>query len=240
MNLITCQDLTLSYEKHPVVSGLSFSVEEGDCFCILGENGSGKSTLVKAIVGLIRPEHGRIQLKNGLRRSEIGYLPQQSAAQKDFPASVSEIVLSGTLISRFAARITAADRAEAEKNMELLGITGLASRSFSELSGGQKQRVLLARAFCAAKKVLVLDEPVTGLDPLVSAELYGIIEEKNKQEGLTVLSVSHSPERACRTATRILHLGDGGALFFGTPTDYLSSDMGKAYLAAGENKEDNQ
>ena len=227
MNLITCQDLTLSYEKHPVVSGLSFSVEEGDCFCILGENGSGKSTLVKAIVGLIRPEHGRIQLKNGLRRSEIGYLPQQSAAQKDFPASVSEIVLSGTLISRFAARITAADRAEAEKNMELLGITGLASRSFSELSGGQKQRVLLARAFCAAKKILVLDEPVTGLDPLVSAEL-------------TVLSVSHSPERACRTATRILHLGDGGALFFGTPTDYLSSDMGKAYLAAGENKEDNQ
>lgn len=236
MELITCENLTLSYEKNPVVRGLGFSVREGDCFCILGENGSGKSTLLKAIVGLIRPEHGRIRF-HGLHRSEIGYLPQQSAAQKDFPASVSEIVLSGALISRFAARVTADDRALAEKNMALLGITGLASRSFSELSGGQKQRVLLARAFCAAKRVLILDEPVTGLDPLVSAELYGLIEEKNKKEGLTVLSVSHSPERACKTATRILHLGQGEALFLGSPADYLASEMGRAYLAAGDGKE---
>ena len=232
MSLLTVDNLTLSYEKQAVTTDLSFTVEPGDCFCILGENGSGKSTLVKALMGLIRPDKGSIRF-DGIRRAEIGYLPQQSAAQKDFPASVGEIVLSGCLVSRLFARATAADRACAEENMALLGITGLKNRSFSALSGGQQQRVLLARAFCAAKKLLVLDEPVTGLDPVVSAELYGIMEKKNREDGLTVITVSHAPERALRTATRILHLG-GTERFFGTPADYLASPIGRRYLGAAQ------
>jgi len=230
--ILTCTDLTLSYEKQAVVSELNIHVDEGDCLCILGENGSGKSTLVKALVGLIKPQRGTV-IYEGLKRHEIGYLPQQSAAQKDFPASVEEIVLSGTL-PRSMGYIKKENRLEAEKNMELLGILPIRKKSFAALSGGQQQRVLLARAFCAAKKLLVLDEPVTGLDPLVSAELYSIIEEKNATEGLTVISVSHAPERACHTASKILHLGGGGAQFFGTAEEYLASEIGQKYLCADD------
>ncbi len=230
--ILTVRDLTLSYEKQAVVSELNIYADEGDCLCILGENGSGKSTLVKSLMGLIKPMGGEI-IYDGVKRSEIGYLPQQSAAQKDFPASVYEIVLSGTL-ERSMGFIKTENRREAEKNMELLGITAIKNKSFAALSGGQQQRVLLARAFCAAKKLLVLDEPVTGLDPLVSAELYSIIEEKNKKEGLTVISVSHAPERACHSASKILHLGGGGAAFFGDVNGYLDSEIGKKYLCADD------
>lgn len=230
--ILTVNDLTLSYEKQAVVANLNIHADEGDCLCILGENGSGKSTLIKSLMGLIKPICGEI-VYNGVKKSEIGYLPQQSAAQKDFPASVYEIVLSGTL-ARSMGFIKAENRREAEKNMELLGITHIKNKSFAALSGGQQQRVLLARAFCAAKKLLVLDEPVTGLDPLVSAELYSIIEEKNKKEGLTVISVSHAPERACHSASKILHLGGGGAAFFGDVDGYLESEIGKKYLCADD------
>ncbi len=230
--IVTCREISISYEKQAVVSHLNIHADEGDCLCILGENGSGKSTLIKALMGLIKPDCGEI-IYEGVTRSEIGYLPQQSAAQKDFPASVYEIVLSGTL-PRSMGFIKAEHRKEAEKNMELLGITDIKNKSFAALSGGQQQRVLLARAFCAAKKLLVLDEPVTGLDPLVSAELYALIEEKNKKEGLTVISVSHAPERACHSASKILHLGGGGVQFFGDVCGYLDSEIGKKYLCADD------
>ena len=229
--LIKCTELTLAYEKRPVVYSLDLEIEKGSCLCVLGENGSGKSTLIKGLVGLIRPESGKIEYLGGLEKSDIGYLPQQSAAQKDFPASVEEIVTSGT-IKRSIGFAGAAEKRLAEENMELLGITYIKKESFASLSGGQQQRVLLARAMCAAKKLLVLDEPVTGLDPLVSGELYNIIEEKNKKDGLTVITVSHSPEQALKSATRVLHLCNCGARFFGTPEEYVSSDVGKDYLSA--------
>lgn len=229
--LIKCAGLTLAYEKRPVVYELDLEIKEGSCLCVLGENGSGKSTLIKGLVGLILPEDGSIEYLNGLCKSDIGYLPQQSAAQKDFPASVAEIVTSGA-IRRGIGFAGVAERRLAEENMELLGITYIKNRSFAALSGGQQQRVLLARALCAAKRLLVLDEPLTGLDPLVSAEFYKVIEEKNKKDGLTVITVSHSPECALKSATHVLHLCNCGARFFGTPEEYLVSDAGRDYISA--------
>ena len=222
--ILTCTDLTLSYEKQAVVSELNIHVDEGDCLCILGENGSGKSTLVKALVGLIKPQRGTV-IYEGLKRHEIGYLPQQSAAQKDFPASVEEIVLSGTL-PRSMGYIKKENRLEAEKNMELLGILPIRKKSFAALSGGQQQRVLLARALCATKKLLLLDEPVTGLDPKVTYEMYELISEINKG-GITVIMISHDISAAKRYASHILYLGK--EIFFGTRDEYLKSSIAEGF-----------
>ena len=214
--ILTTKDLTLSYEKQAVVSELNIYADEGDCLCILGENGSGKSTLIKSLMGLIKPVGGEI-IYDGVKRSEIGYLPQQSAAQKDFPASVYEIVLSGTL-ARSMGFIKAENRREAEKNMELLGITAIKNKSFAALSGGQQQRVLLARALCAAKRLILLDEPVAGLDPVATAELYAIIE-KLKADGMTVIMVSHDLLSSLRYANKVLWLRHDGHILC-TPSEF--------------------
>lgn len=214
--ILTAKDLTLSYEKQAVVSSLNIYADEGDCLCILGENGSGKSTLVKALMGLIRPVGGEI-IYDGVKKSEIGYLPQQSAAQKDFPASVYEIVLSGTL-ARSMGFIKAENRREAEKNMELLGITDIKNKSFAALSGGQQQRVLLARAMCATDSILLLDEPVTGLDPQTTGEMYAIIHMLNRR-GVAIVTVSHDMRGALRDASHVLVM-DHGVSFFGDKAQY--------------------
>ena len=216
--ILTTKDLTLSYEKQAVVSELNIYADEGDCLCILGENGSGKSTLIKSLMGLIKPVGGEI-IYDGVKRSEIGYLPQQSAAQKDFPASVYEIVLSGTL-ARSMGFVKAEHRKEAEKNLELLGITAIKNKSFAALSGGQQQRVLLARALCAADSMLLLDEPTAGLDPLVTEQMYELIADLHRA-GMTVIMISHDIAAAMRDATHVLHVGK--TLFFGTRQDYLEN-----------------
>lgn len=219
MALITCENLALGYEGREILSGLSFEVNEGDYLCILGENGSGKSTLMKTVLGLRQPISGRITMGDGLVQNEIGYLPQQTPVQRDFPASVREIVISGfagkTGLRPFYNRD---EKRLAEENMAKMGLTGLADRCYRELSGGQQQRVLLARALCATKKLLLLDEPVAGLDPKVTAELYGVIEELNR-EGITIIMISHDVEAALRSASHVLHIGNG--IFFGTRDEYL-------------------
>lgn len=228
--MISCKNLYVSYGRHPVVEDLTFDVREGDCIGILGENGSGKSTLIKAMMGLIKPDAGEIVFRS-FSRKDVGYLPQQSESQKDFPALVREMVLSGVLAGKgpvsFAGK---ADRARADECMERMGISFLAERKYSELSGGQQQRVLLARALCAARRLLVLDEPVTGLDPLVTSELYGVIKEKNTEDGLTVIFVSHTPEDACAISNRIMHLCHCGVRFIGSVDDYRKSEAGEEYL----------
>lgn len=172
--IFECENVTLGYENKIVTSNLSFTIDKGDYVCIVGENGTGKSTLVKTILGLIKPLEGKMNLKEG----KIGYLPQQTMIQKDFPASVWEVVLSGNLNNkRKIPFYTKADRQEAMKNMEKLGITNLKKTCYGELSGGQQQRVLLARALCAMSNVLILDEPVTGLDPTATKEMYELIKE---------------------------------------------------------------
>jgi zinc transport system ATP-binding protein len=229
MALITCKDLALSYDNNEVMSGLSFSVNSGDYLCIVGENGSGKSTLIKALLSLKEHTGGSITLGDGLRRDEIGYLPQQTAVQKDFPASVYEVVISGCLNKRgLRPFFSYKEKERARSNMERLSIWELRNRCYRELSGGQQQRVLLARALCATEKLILLDEPAAGLDPLVTQELYGIIKEINKS-GITVIMVSHDIECSVRYASHILHLHNK-PLFFGTTSEYVFSDAGKKFL----------
>ena len=228
MAQLTCQNLTVGYDGRTVLQGLNFEVNPGDYLCIVGENGSGKSTLMKTILGLQAPIGGRILTGDGLRKNEIGYLPQQTQAQKDFPASVREIVLSGCQ-GRCGSRpfYSKEEKGLAEENIGKMGIGSLAKRCYRELSGGQQQRVLLARALCATRKMLLLDEPVSGLDPRVTAEMYGLIETLNREEGITVMMISHDISAALKYASHILHIGD--SVFFGTRDDYLQSPQGKVF-----------
>ena len=230
MALIRCDGVAAAYEGQIVVHDLDFQISSGEYLCIVGENGSGKSTLVKMLLGLKAPAKGQIVLGDGLKQNEIGYLPQQTDVQKDFPASVYEVVLSGRLNSRgFRPFYTATDKKKVIEMMQLLGIEDLERQCFRELSGGQRQRVLLARALCATKKMLLLDEPVTGLDPLVTAEFYQLIKEVNKMSGIAVVMVSHDIESAVRDASHILHLQET-ALYYGTAEGYRNSEIGKKFL----------
>ncbi|MCR5182742.1 MAG: metal ABC transporter ATP-binding protein [Clostridia bacterium] len=229
MALITVRDLSLGYDAHSIVEGLNFTVNEGDYLCIVGENGSGKTTLMKTLIHLQEPLRGSILTGDGLKKNDIGYLPQQTVVQKDFPASVREIVLSGCQgHSRFRPFYNREEKLLADENMQRMGISELAERCYRELSGGQQQRVLLARALCATGKVLLLDEPVSGLDPKVTAEMYELISGLNR-EGKTVIMISHDLSAALRYATHILHIG--ARVFFGTRDEYLKSDVGKYFLA---------
>ena len=227
--LLTCQDLSLGYEGREILGNVTFSVRAGDYLCIVGENGSGKSTLMKTILGLHAPLSGQIRTGDGLKQNEIGYLPQQTAVQRDFPASVREIVLSGCQ-GRCGLRpfYTQAEKRLAADNMEKLGLMPLSRRCYRELSGGQQQRVLLARALCATQKLLLLDEPVSGLDPKVTAELYQLIADLNARDGITVIMISHDISAALRYATHILHIGD--RIFFGTRDAYRRSEPGQGYF----------
>ena len=233
MALITAKDLCIGYDSDALIKNLNFSINSGDYLCIIGENGSGKSTLMKTLLGLRSPLSGEIIKGEGLKDNEIGYLPQQTQIQKDFPAAVREIVLSGCQ-GRAGLRpfYTKEEKQLAETNMERLGITHLRNRCYRELSGGQQQRVLLARALCATEKMLLLDEPVAGLDPLVTNEMYELISKLNK-EGITIIMISHDIVSSVKYAKHILHIGN--AFFFGTVEDYKNSDAGSAYLEGGMN-----
>ena len=232
MALLTCQDLSLGYEGKAIVEGLSFSVEAGDYLCIIGENGSGKSTLMKTILGLHHPLKGQVRTGDGLKQNEIGYLPQQTPVQRDFPASVYEIVLSGCQGRKgFSPFYTAADKALARENIRRMNIEHLAKRCYRELSGGQQQRVLLARALCATRKLLLLDEPVAGLDPKVTAEMYQLIARLNREDGITVIMISHDLDSALRYADHILHIGT--RLWFGTRAEYLAREQNREFFREG-------
>ena len=221
MAQLTCQNLCVGYDGKPVLQDLSFQVFAGDYLCVVGENGSGKSTLMKTILGLQPPVSGRILTGDGLRKNEIGYLPQQTMVQKDFPASVREIVLSGCQ-GRCGSRpfYNKEEKQLALDAMDKMQITQLAKRCYRELSGGQQQRVLLACALCATQKMLLLDEPVSGLDPKVTAEMYALIEKLNCEDGITVIMISHDIAAAVQYASHILHIGD--TVFFGTKDAYLN------------------
>ena len=209
MALIKCENVTLGYEGKAVVSDLNFEVRAGEYLYIVGENGSGKSTLMKALLGLINPLSGNIIRGDGLLKNEIGYLPQQTVVQKDFPAAVKEIVLSGCLSSKkFRPFYSGEDKALAKKNMQKMGIEDLANRSYKDLSGGQQQRVLLARALCATEKIILLDEPVSGLDPKATQEMYDIIEKLNKERNITIIMISHDIDAAKKYASHILRIGE--------------------------------
>jgi len=220
MALLSCQDAAFAYDGQVVLSDVSFEVNAGDYLCIVGENGSGKTTLMKGLLRLVAPLKGKIVLGEGLRQDEIGYLPQQSPAQRDFPASVKEVVESGIRGKRLF--LSHQDRARAREALELLEARALYSRSFMELSGGQKQRVLLARALCSAGKLLLMDEPTAGLDPIAARELYRLIEKINREKGIAIVMISHDVHTASQFATHILHLQQT-PLYYGRTADYMDT-----------------
>ncbi len=228
MAQLTCQALSVGYDGKAVLQDLNFEVFAGDYLCIVGENGSGKSTLMKTILGLQPPLRGTVLTGDGLRQNEIGYLPQQTQVQKDFPASVREIVLSGCQ-GRCGRRpfYSQAEKRLAEEALRKMQLTPLSKRCYRELSGGQQQRVLLARALCATRKMLLLDEPVSGLDPKVTAEMYARLETLNREDGITVVMISHDIAAAVSYASHILHIGD--TVFFGTKAAYLQSPQGRLF-----------
>lgn len=224
MTQITCRDLTIGYGSRIILKHLNFTVNEGDYLCIIGENGSGKSSLMRTILNLQNPINGQILYDHQIQQNGIGYLPQQTSRQKDFPASVREIVLSGCdRRSGFHPFYHASDKKKAVTAMQQLKITHLAHRCYRELSGGQQQRVLLARALCATKKILFLDEPVSGLDPEVTADFYALIRHLNRREGITILMISHDLQATAADATHILHLGT--PFFYDLASDYFHSEV---------------
>lgn len=228
--LIKCDDITLGYENMTVLEHVTFELNEGDYLCIVGENGAGKSTLIKCLAGLKKPMKGEIKFSDKITRRDVGYLPQQTAIQRDFPASVREVVTSGCLNnSRLLPFYSKTDRERAAKHMSELDITELADKSYRELSGGQKQRVLLARALCASNKMLILDEPVTGLDPIVTGEIYSIIKQINKKYRMTIIMVSHDVNNAVNSANKILHIKNT-VQFFGDTDEYVRSKIGREFI----------
>lgn len=232
MHLLSCEHITMQYDGRNVVNDISFFVDPGDYLCIVGENGSGKSTLMRGLLGLKPLAGGNVIFGDGLRRQEIGYLPQQTAVQREFPTSVEEVVRSG-LLNRCGMLpfYNAAARKRADGIMECLELTELRRRSFRALSGGQQQRVLLARALCATGKLLLLDEPVSALDPVATADFYALIRKLNREDHIAVIMISHDIQAAVKQANRILHL-DSTLRFFGTTAEYLQSDVGHAFCEA--------
>ena len=232
--IIKCEHTDFGYENQDAVVDLNLEIYPGDYLCVVGENGSGKSTLIKGILGLLKPTGGTLAVADELKRGGIGYLPQQTAAQKDFPATVQEVVLSGTLSRRgnrpFYSR---AERKLAAHNLERLGIEHLKQKCYRELSGGQQQRVLIARALCATEQLLILDEPITGLDPSAIQDFYHLVKKLNKEDGITIIMVSHDIGNVISQANKILHL-HRNVVFCGTAEEYKKSVAGKEFLGGEE------
>lgn len=232
MSQLTCKDLTLGYGGQVIARNLNFIVNKGDYLCVVGENGSGKSTLIKTLLHLREPLGGEIIMGDGLTPKELGYLPQKKQSQQDFPATVREIVISGCQ-NRCGLRpfYNSAEKALAKEAMDRMMIGDLSNVCYRDLSGGQQQRVLLARALCATRQMLLMDEPVTGLDPEVTTELYKLIRELNQEDGITIIMVSHDIQTALKDATHILHIGQ--EIFFGTKAEYLASPLGQTFALGG-------
>lgn len=227
--LIVCRDAALGYESRAVLTGLNLSVSAGDYLCVVGDNGSGKSTLMKGLLGLLSPMAGSIDRAAELKNGAIGYLPQQTQAQKDFPATVYEVVLSGFLNQKgFRFFYTAAQKTAALQAIGKLGILELKDRCYRDLSGGQQQRTLLARALCAASRLLILDEPVTGLDPAAAQDLYKTLRYLNEKEGMAVVMVTHDLRSALENAQTVLHIGKT-SWFYGKVEEYLQSPEGRRF-----------
>ena len=234
MKLFECKKLSIGYGNKVVCKNINFEVLKGQYLCVIGENGCGKSTLLKTVLGLNKAISGKIIFDKEISSKAIGYLPQQSDMQKDFPATVWEVVMSGFL-GRMGFRpfYKREEKAKATKIMEELEIVDLAKKSYKELSGGQQQRVLLARALCATDDLLVMDEPVNGLDAKAIKKFYALIKKLNVENGITIVMVSHNIDKVIKNASHIVYLKKEMA-FAGTREEFLTSEHAK-YFKLGEN-----
>jgi len=230
--LIECNNLCIGYDNNIIEKDLNLKIEENDYLVIFGENGTGKTTFLKTILGLNKPISGEIIIDKDIKRNEIGYLPQKTTVQKDFPASIWEIVLSGCQSSLgFKPFYTKKEKQKAKDSIDLVGLSDMEKKSFRVLSGGQQQRVLLARAFCATQKMLILDEPVTGLDPIATKEMYELISNFNKK-GVTIIMISHDVNEAIKYANKVLYFGS--TIYYGTKEEFMNSEIGSKYLMSGD------
>ena len=221
MSQLICKNITIAYEKENVVEAFSMAVEKGDYISIIGENGTGKSSVLKGILGIVPLRSGSVEFSDGVKRNNIGYLSQQNPLQMDFPASCYEVVLSGCLTKKgILPWFSKTEKELAASNMEKLGIANLKHKSFADLSGGQRQRVLLARALCATDKIIFLDEPINGLDPIASRDFYNIIEKLNKEMGITIIMITHDVDNALKYSNKVLHMHKY-KYFFGNKAEYL-------------------
>ena len=228
--LIVCRDVSLGYEGKSVLTDLDLTIAKGDYLCVVGDNGSGKSTLMRGLLGLIQPQSGTIEHAPALKHGAIGYLPQQTRAQRDFPATVYEVVLSGCLNQKKTRFFySAAQKSAALMNLGKLGVLELKDQCYRDLSGGQKQRTLIARALCATDKLLILDEPITGLDPASTQDFYAVIRHLNRDEKVAVLMVSHDIGNIVTQANKILQLKQT-VQFYGTVEEYKKSEFGREFL----------
>lgn len=228
MSLVECSNLSIGYDKKIIINDLSFTVNKGDYLCIVGENGAGKSTLIKGLLHLLPLYKGNITYSDELINKRIGYLPQQADIQKDFPSLVMEIVLSGCINKLgFHPFYSKKEKEIAYRNLELLGISDLSKKSYANLSGGQKQRTLLARALCASEEILFLDEPITGLDPKTTNDLYALLKQLN-DKGVTIVMITHDLHLAFNNASHVLHIGKKN--FYGTKESYINNDLGKSFI----------
>lgn len=234
MSLIKCNNIEFKYDNKEILKNISFEVNKGDYLCIIGENGSGKSTLLNIISGVLKPNFGTVVLGDELSKREIGYLPQQAEIHENFPASVYEVVISGCVNKlRLKPFYTRKEKQIANYNMNLLEISDIKNKCFHELSGGQKQRVLLARTLCSAENIILLDEPVSGLDPVITESFYNIINHLNSEHGTTIVMVSHDITNSLKYASHIIYLGKD-LFYYGSKSDFLSSEFSK-YIGGNQN-----
>jgi len=234
MNLLECKNVSIGYNDKAICKDISFTIEKGEYVCIVGENGCGKSTLLKTILGLTKQVSGKIKFDNNFNKTQIGYLPQQSEMQRDFPAVVKEIVMSG-FINKMGLRpfYNKSEKEKALKLMSQLNIIDHKNKSYKDLSGGQQQKVLLARALCATDELLVLDEPTNGLDMRSIKAFYDTIYRLNSENGITILMVTHNLDKVIDKVTKIIYLKNT-QVFCGSKEEFLESEFGKSYSGSKE------
>ena len=237
MAYLTCKNLTLGYEGHAIVSDLNFKVGKGDYLCIVGENGTGKSTLIKTLLHLQDAISGEVMAGDGLKAYEVGYLPQQTVVQKDFPATVEEIVLSGTLAKcgwrPFYSKV---EKRMAEEKMKKMDVWNLRKSCYRNLSGGQQQRVGIARALAAEPQVMLFDEPTSALDPEWIGGVLDVMKEI-AADGMTMIVVSHEMRFVKNVASRILFLEGGQIVEDNTPEKLFNNpenERTRAFLEMAE------
>ena len=225
MSLIKIENASLGYEGKTVVNDISVDIKEKDYICIVGENGSGKTTLMKALLGLLKPLSGSITYSDGLKQNEIGYLPQSSDIQRDFPASVQEVVLSGCLNKKHTFFYSKEQKKTAAENMKLTGIYDLRKKCFRELSGGQRQRISIARAIIRNPRVIIFDEATSALDSVTEKEIQKAIE--NLTADRTTFIVAHRLS-TIKNADKIAVMDGGRCVEYGTYEE-LMAKKGRFY-----------
>jgi zinc transport system ATP-binding protein len=228
---IELDGVNYSYNDHPVLEYISFVINEGEYLGIIGPNGGGKTTLLRIMLGLLKPSSGKVkifgqEIHNFRDRYKLGYVPQRAAHEEFyFPASVEEVVRSGrTAKIGLFKRFHREDRKAVKQAMDIAGVLELKDRLIGELSGGERQRVFIARALAGGPGVLILDEPVVGVDIASKDRFYSFLKHLNKEKKITIIFVSHDVGAIAHEVNDVLCL-NRRLICHGSPKDYIKEDF---------------